>query len=372
MDKEGISLFRETYLQVDLSAIRHNVKAFADMARVPVAAVVKADAYGHGAVPVAKAALEAGAKMLAVALVEEGVTLREAGITAPILTLGLTGEEGLREGLLQGLTLCVCTMEQIKALGSISKKLRMTAHVHLKLDTGMGRIGVRTPEQAAQLYRCCMENGVLVDGVFTHFATADVPQRQEYVRCQADRLLGMLAALRQAGFNGIVHASASAASILNQDLRFDMVREGISLYGTDISGKLGLRPALTWKTKIVYLKSIADGESVSYGQRFFAQGERRIATLPVGYADGYRRAMAGKAQALVRGQRVPVVGTICMDQIMLDVTDVADAAIGDEVVLMGAQGKDVIADTELAQWADTINYEIMTGISARVPRVYLC
>ncbi len=366
-------ILRSTWLEVDLSAIEHNAKVLHEMAGVPVMAVVKADAYGHGLLPVAKAALRGGASALAVAIVEEGLALREAGITAPILVLGISADPAIETAIRNDLILCLSEERQAAVIGAAAKRLQLPARVHLKLDTGMGRIGLRSPEEAAGCLAACRAAGFEPEGVFTHLATADVldEEGRAYVFEQQARLAAMLQALCTAGFAGIVHAAASAASILFPSLRCDMVREGIALYGTDISGTLDLRPALCWKTHILYLKTIDAGETVSYGRYFTAQRPTRVATLPVGYADGYRRSMRGKAQVLLGGRRMPVIGTICMDQILVDVTDAENPAVGDEVVLLGPQGGDILRDTELAQWADTINYEIMTGITKRVPREYL-
>ncbi len=364
---------RDTWLEVDLDAIRHNAAAFCREMGVPVMAVVKANGYGHGAVETARAALKGGACCLAVATVEEGLELREAGLQVPVLVLGLSGEAAWGPAVRAGLTLAVADGSQSDSLRRISREAGREALVQLKLDTGMGRIGARSAEDAVRAYRELSTAGAVVSGAFTHFATADIEGEEAlaYLHLQAERFSRMTEALRQAGFSGVLHASASAASILRSECRFDLVREGIALYGTDISGALGLREALCWKSRILFLKTIAPGETVSYGRRFTAQRPTMVATLPVGYADGYRRSLTGRAEALVRGRRVPVIGTVCMDQILLDVTDVEGVSLGDETVLLGRQGGQVITSEEMAGWAGTINYEIMTGISARVPRVYL-
>lgn len=366
-------ILRETLLQVDLGAIRRNAQRLRAMAGVPVMAVVKADGYGHGAAQVARAALEGGASALAVATVEEGLELREQGLQAPILVLGLCTQRAFGPAVEGRLSLSLCRLEQVSALRRAADGVSGEPVAQLKLDTGMGRIGVRTPEEAVELWQACRRAGVAVEATFTHLATADVEtsEGRDYVQEQARRWTAMIDALRAAGFGGRTHAAASAASILYPSLRQDMVREGIALYGTDISESLGLEEALCWKTEVVHLKTIPSGESVSYGRRFVASKPTRVATLPVGYADGYRRALRDRACVLVRGRRAPVIGTICMDQILVDVSQVPGCALGDEAVLLGRQGGERISSQEMAAWADTINYEIMTGISKRVPRVYL-
>lgn len=362
---------RHTRLEIDLEAIRQNVTLFQRAAGgAKVLAVVKADAYGHGAVPCAKAALEAGARGLAVALIEEGMELREAGIDAPILMLGPTDGSGAFAAVENGITQVVFEPDTLLAMQGAAKSLGVTAQAHIKLDTGMNRIGVRTEgELRALLDTAAQCPNVRVTGAMTHFATADMPDSDFGVE-QIARYAAFLKIIEEYGLNVTRHAAASAAALRYPQARYDMVRAGIVMYGVDALEQLPVRSAMRWVTQVSFVKTIQRGETVSYGRRFAAQHPTCIATLPVGYADGYRRAFSNRACALVHGTRVPVVGSVCMDQVMLDVTGLP-VRQGDEVVLLGAQGGEEITACELAGLADTIPYEIMTGISRRVPRVWL-
>ena len=362
---------RPTRVEIDLEALRHNVRLMQQTAKdAQVLAVVKANAYGHGAVPCTKAALEAGACMLAVALVEEGIELREAGIDAPILMLGQTDSKGAFAAAEYGIATVVFTEDTLLALEGAAKSLGVTAQAHIKLDTGMNRIGVRTKEELEHLLDVAAQcKHVHIAGAMTHFATADVPE-SDFGLVQIGRYEEMLAVLSARGIRAVRHAAASAAAERYEQAQYDMVRAGIMMYGCDEMHVLPVKPVMRWVTKVVYVKTIPAGETVSYGRRFTAQKETVIATIPVGYADGYKRAFTNKAQVLVHNRRVNVAGTVCMDQVMLDVTGL-DVKAGDEVVLLGCQGEEEITAQELADIAGTISYEIFTGVSARVPRVFL-
>ena len=362
---------RPTEVEIDLEALRHNVRLMRETAGgAKVLAVVKADAYGHGAVPCAKAALEAGADMLAVALIEEGIELREAGIEAPILMLGQTDSRGAFAAVEYGIAQVVFTEDVLLALEGAARSLGVTAQAHIKLDTGMNRIGVRTAEELEQLLAVAEQcPHVHIAGAMTHFATADVPE-SDFGEEQIKKYENMLAVIEKNGLTVTRHAAASAAAVRYAQAHYDMVRAGIMMYGCDEMHVLPVKPVLKWVTKVVHVKTIAAGETVSYGRRFTAQQETKIATIPVGYADGYKRAFTNRAQVLISGQRVNVAGTVCMDQVMLDVTGL-DVKPGDEVVLLGAQGGEEITAQELADIAGTICYEILTGITKRVPRRYV-
>jgi len=362
---------RPTRVEIDLEALRHNVHLMQDTAcGAKVLAVVKADAYGHGAVPCAKAALKAGADMLAVALIEEGIELREAGIDAPILMLGQTDSRGAFAAAEYGIIQAVFTEDVLLSLEGAATSLGVTAQAHIKLDTGMNRIGVRTAEELEQLLQVAKQcPHVHIAGAMTHFATADVPE-SDFGGEQIEKYEKMLAVIEKYGLAVTRHAAASAAAVRYENARYDMVRAGIMMYGYDEMHVLDVKPVLRWVTKVVHVKTIQAGETVSYGRRFTAQRDTVIATIPVGYADGYKRAFTNKAQVLVHGQRVNVAGTVCMDQVMLDVTGL-DVHVDDEVVLLGAQGDEEITAQELADIAGTICYEVLTGITRRVPRVYV-
>ena len=364
--------YRGTNIRVDLEAIGHNARALrASIGDTPhMMAVVKANAYGHGLVPVAEAALRNGADWLGVAIPEEGEALREAGITAPILVLGAVNEKGAWASVENDLTQAVFDRERVQYLEDAGRALGKTAKAHLKCDTGMGRIGVRTKEELkAVLAAIKAAPHVQLTGAFTHMADADGED--------ADYTLRQIAAferMRQLLPEGIIcHAAASAAAVRYPQARFDMVRQGIALYGCPtVEGMPDLIPALSWHTEIAYVKSVPAGACVSYGCVFRAERETRVATLPVGYGDGYHRALSGKAQVLIGGKRCPVIGRVCMDQIMVDVSDLTpgDCQIGAPVVLLGRQGEDEIPAEELAGWAGTISYEMLLAATARVPILY--
>ena len=362
---------RYHFCEIDLAAIRHNVGVMKSRVAggARFLAVVKADAYGHGAVPVAKAALEAGADMLAVAIPEEGIELREAGIAAPILVLGGI-EESAAEAVVQNdLTQVVFDERRIRALAQAGQKLGRCAKVHLKLDTGMNRIGVRTAEEAQALTRLIDSlPGVALTGCFTHMATADEPDSTGTLR-QIERFEVLCKAVKAAHPGEIICHGANTASIFRYpQLHADMVRGGLALYGyPPVPEATGLQPAMRWVTRGIYVK----GDRVSYGGTFEATRPTVVMTLPVGYADGYRRGISGKGCVLVRGRRAPILGRVCMDQMMVDVTDIPGAREGDEAVLLGRQGEEQIDAEEMAAWLDTISYEVLCSPSKRVPRVYI-
>ena len=375
MKKAGMKMLRHTFCEIDLDAIRHNVRVMRASTQGGAAflAVVKANGYGHGAVQVARAALDAGASMLAVAIPEEGIELRKAGFTAPVLVLGGAEKEASEDIVRHDLTQVVFDEESIRALAAAGRRLGQEAKVHLKLDTGMCRIGVRTEEEAQALTRLIDSlEGIELTGCFTHMATADEDAR-EGTLAQIARFEKLTAAISAVHPGKIVRHAANTASIFRYpQAHFDMVRGGIALYGYPPHPEVrGLRPAMRWVARAVYVKTIRPGDRVSYGGLFEAKKETRVMTVPVGYADGYRRGLTGKGCVLVRGQRSPILGRVCMDQIMVDVTDIPGAQAGDEVVLLGAQGEEMIDADEMAAWLDTISYEVICSPSSRVPRVYI-
>ncbi len=369
-------LLRHTACEIDLTAIRHNVGVMKGRLKgnAKFLAVVKADGYGHGAVQVARAALKAGADMLAVAIVEEGVELRAAGITCPILVLGGIEPAAADAVVKADLTQVVFNEEIIRALRASGLKFGRTAKVHLKLETGMNRIGVRTKERVQELTRLINSmQWIELTGCFTHMATADSEDDGGATLEQIERFEALCAAIREVHPGELTcHAGNTACIFRYPQAHFDMVRGGIALYGyPPVPEAAGLRPAMRWVTRAVMVKELDAGERVGYGGTFTAQKPTRVMTLPVGYADGYRRGISGKGCVLVRGQRAKVLGRVCMDQIMVDVTDIKGAQAGDEVVLLGAQGEDCIDANEMASWLDTISYEVLCSPSRRVPRVYI-
>ncbi|MEW9670303.1 alanine racemase [Ammoniphilus sp. 3BR4] len=370
----GEKYYRDTWVEVDLDAIAHNVQVFRTHLpqQTQIMAVVKADGYGHGAVPVAREALAAGASYLGVALLDEGIELREAGITAPILVLGYTAHEFAAEAISQNITLTAFHPEVIHAMQREADRLEKQAKVHLKLDTGMGRIGVRTKEELDLLMQAIEQSPrVEAEGVFTHFACAD-EEDPSYTENQHHTFRK---AIESYSFP-FVHCSNSAGGILYPNWGYNMMRLGISLYGQYPSSftkdkGIDLKEAFSLKSKISHLKEVPAGTSISYGATYTTTTESIIASVPIGYADGFSRSLSNKGNALVKGNRVPIVGRVCMDQLMLDVSTVADARIGDEVVLMGQQHQERIPVDEVADQLQTINYEVTCMISKRVPRVYL-
>lgn len=364
---------RPTRLEIDLGAIADNIRLL--RARLAPGArylaVVKADAYGHGARDVLREALRQGAWGGAVALPEEGAQLRDAGIDCPVLVLGGADAACARAAVEYGLSQAAPDVDTLRLLGEAARALGRPARAHIKLDTGMGRIGARHEvELDAMLDYLSAHPEVEPEGVFTHFARADEcgADAEAYTRAQARRFVELCARVTARGFRPIRHMANSAAMIRYPEYDMDMVRMGVSLYGFSPFVE-GLKYAQRWTTRALFVKRVPEGAAISYGGTFVTGRESVIMTLPVGYADGYLRAWGNRACVLVRGQRAPVVGRVCMDQIMVDVTDVPGAQVGDEVVLLGAQGGERITPLELADMAGTIPYEVMLGVHARVPRV---
>ena len=368
-DVNAASDSRGTCVRVNLANIAHNTRVLKEkMGGVRLLAVVKANAYGHGLIPVARTALENGASFLGVATPEEGRRLREAGVDAPILVLGNVSPAGARISVAEGLTQTVFDAPGVRLLADACRALNARVDVHVKIDTGMNRIGARTEDEVRSVLSALADApAVQLTGAFTHFADADNADdafsRQQFVRFEA------LSALLPAGI--LRHAAASDASLRFPWARLDMVREGIALYGcAEGYDDMDLRPAMQFETRVAYVKTIQPGDTVGYGRAFAAREEMRVATLPVGYGDGYPRSCSGKACVLLHGALCPVLGRVCMDQMMVDVSHVPDVRVGDVAVLMGKQGDGEISAGLLAAWAGTISYEILLSPHARVPVVY--
>jgi Alr-MurF fusion protein len=364
-----------TYCEVDLSAIRHNLKRLGEYAGhgVRLMPAVKANAYGHGLVEVARAAVEAGATWLAVASPNEGLVLRHAGLAADILVLGMTPPLQAEAAVAHHLSLAVYDADLAEAYAAAGRALGRRARLHVKIDTGMARLGV--PAEAGVAFTRAMQglNGVHVEGLFTHFATADSAD-QTFAREQLGRFKEVLATLEAAGARPpLVHAANSAAILALPEAAFDMVRPGIALYGLDPSDEVpappDFRPALAWKSSVAQVKTLPPGRSVGYGRAYFTRGDEQIVTVPSGYADGLRRSAPN--EALLAGRRVPVVGRVCMDQAMLDATGLPGVRPGDEVVWIGQQGQQAITAGEVARRWGTISHEVVCGIAARVPRTFV-
>jgi alanine racemase len=366
---------RPTWLEVDLEAIAHNLRQVRDLVGdgVAVMVVLKADGYGHGAERVARTAVNNGARMLGVACLSEGVALRRSGIESPILVLGYTPAWQAREAVLNDITVTVFDLETVRAFDRVAGGVGQVAKVHIKVDTGMGRLGLLPDDVLPVLQQATSMSNLLVEGLFTHFSVADEADKS-YTRTQIARFKRVLQSAAKEGVTiPLVHASNSAAILTLPEARFDMVRLGIALYGLPPSKATLLpenfRPALSFKTRIAQVKTLPPGSFVSYGNTYQTQGYERIAVIPVGYADGFRRAPSHWGEVLVRGQRASIVGRVCMDQTMINVSNIPDVRQGDEVVLIGRQGEAVITVSEVAERLGTINYEVISEILARVPRI---
>lgn len=370
------TFYRPTWVEVSLDALRHNIRSFQQAlpANVSLMAVVKADAYGHGAVKVAQEATDCGVDYIGVAFLDEGLELRRAGVTAPILVLGYTPPEGIRPAVDHDITLTVFQDELWTALDTIEgSKLK----VHVKIDTGMGRIGLQAGEEAiAYVERAIKHSTLDVEGIYTHFACADEADKS-YTNAQYEKFQAMICHFQERGVQfRYVHTGNSAAGIECPELSYNMIRLGIGMYGLYPSDEVNrqrvdLEPVMSIKTKMSHIKTLPEGSGVSYGVIYHTKGEETIATLPIGYADGYSRMLSQKVHALVRGRRVPIVGRICMDQCMADVSGIENPAKDEEVVLLGRQGEEVVSAEELASLLGTVNYEVTCMVSHRVPRVYI-
>lgn len=362
-----------TWVEIDRAAIESNIHYFCEMSPAEVMAVVKANAYGHGSIEAAKAALRGGANWLAVARVEEAKQLREAGIETNILILGHTPKGRVEEMIVAGVALTVWDEGQINHIREAAEASGLEARLHLKVDTGMSRLGVR-PTEALQLAKQIRETpNVIFEGFFTHMARADegdpATTEHQFVRFQE-----VIGELDQAGLRpALVHCANSATTLKHIGKHMDLVRVGIAMYGLHPSAETRLpsviRPALTWKSTLAQVKTLPAGRGISYGHIYTTSREERIGTIPVGYADGYRRVTGNRV--LVAGRSVPVVGRVTMDQIMVNLDGVPEARAGDEVVILGSQSGERISAEELAERWGTINYEVTSGIAARVPRVFI-
>ena len=369
---------RPTWVEINLSAIAHNTRRIAALIgpRVRILASLKADAYGHGAVKVGHTVLHNGATMLGVATVSEAMPLREAGINAPILVFGYVPAWQMREAVHLDVTLTLYSIEAAQAVSRAALALGKTALAHIKVDTGMGRLGIRAEqiENIVQLVKMVRNlPGLQLEGIFTHFAMADSLD-STHTRMQLARFQQVLQVLEEEGIRPpLAHAANSAATLTLPEARLDMVRPGIALFGLHPSEEVplphGFRAALSFKTQVSQVKLIPAGECLGYGCTFYTEQPTMIAVLPVGYADGFRRAPANWGSVLIHGQPAPLLGRVCMDQCMVDVSRIPQTRVGDEVVLIGRQGSASLTAEQVAQRLGTINYEVVSEILARVPRV---
>ncbi len=370
--------YKRVYATVDLDAIRQNMEAMkANIAKgTMICGVVKSDGYGHGSVPVAKA-VEDLVWGYAVAAVEEGWVLRDHHITKPILVLGYVPEEEFESLVEQEIRYTVSEWKEVEILSKIAQKLGKNAYVHIKMDTGMGRIGLRSAEEILTLAQK-IENlpNIVIEGIFTHMATADMADKTK-AKEQIQMFKEMLQLLENNGiYIPIRHCSNSAGIIDLKEANIDMVRAGIALYGLYPSAEVNkenvcLTPALELKSIVSYLKTVPKGSPIGYGATFVTQKETKVATVSIGYGDGYPRALSNKGYALVRGKKAPIIGRICMDQFMMDVSDIPEIQQGDTVTLIGKDQNEQITVEELAELAGTFNYEFVCDLGKRIPRVYI-
>ena len=367
--------YRPTWAEIDLGAVRYNLDCMRKFINkdVGIMAVVKANAYGHGIEEVSRVLVDEGVSYLGVATVDEALTLRKAGIDKAILVLGSVLEKEALAAVEKDITLTLCNEKLLNTLRDIAKKTKLKPKVHIKVDTGMGRIGVWHTEAVEFIKEVLSKTGIEVEGVYTHFSSA--ARDKMVTRMQINLFEKVLEDIKNAGINVLYkHAANSVAVVDWKESHQNLVRTGIFLYGVypkeDFRKNLKLKPVMNLKTRIVHLKDTPPGRSISYGRTYITQKNTKIATVPIGYADGYGRILSNKAKALLDGKPVRVVGMVTMDQTLLDVGNVKNVNIGDEVVLIGKQGTSEVPIERIAKLAGTIPYEILAAITDRVPRVY--
>jgi len=368
-----------TWAEINLDALSENIRAIRNLVKKPtkILAVVKADAYGHGVLESAKTLLENGADYLGVASLDEGIQLRRHGITAPILILGAIEKHCAETVVCEDLIPAVFDSEMARAISEAAQRIGTLAKIHIKVDTGMSRIGfvagVDDDAVSKEILEISKMPGILIEGIFSHFATADEAD-DSYMRLQLSRFLKICTMLEENGLEiPIRHIANSGAIMMYPETHLDMVRAGIILYGLYPSSevdrsRLDLKPVMAVKSRITMIKELEENRGVSYGKVYITSQNTRVATVPIGYADGYTRTLSGRAQMIAKNKKVPVIGRICMDQCMIDVTNVHTISTGDEVIIFGA---DTVTADDLAEWIGTINYEIVCLIAKRIPRVYL-
>jgi alanine racemase len=369
---------RPVWAEIDLDNIAYNMQEIKKAAKSKeIIGVVKADAYGHGALDTAPVLLENGASRLAVAVASEAVELRRGGIECPIMILGFTPPSLIDILVRYDIEQTVYNYEFAYELSRMAEKKNKIARIHIAVDTGMGRIGFKAYENSVdEVFKISKLPNIIIEGLFTHFSSAD-EENKEYTYAQVEKYNWFYNRLVEKGVKiNIRHVGNSAAVIDLPEVHFEAVRPGIILYGyypsnEVLKNRIDIKPVMSLKTNIVHIKNMEIGEYISYGRKFMCSRNCRIATLPVGYADGYTRLLFGKGQVIVNGSFAPIVGRICMDQCMIDITDIEDVEIGDEVILMGESGGLKVTADDIAEAIGTISYEITCMISKRVPRVYM-
>jgi alanine racemase len=372
---------RATRAEIDLQAFRHNFQNLRShiSPQTRIMAIVKADAYGHGALPCARVAVECGANYLGVGVIEEGIELRQSGLDAPILILGSIFPDEAEDLVHHDLATIVCTLPLAQALAKEAEKQNKTTSVHIKVDTGMNRLGILPENLPELLNQICNLPNLNIEGVSTHFSSAD-DEVLSITQAQLKKFQAALTCLKQDD-RPLIHCSNTSALFKFPKSHFDMVRPGLILYGALPSPSLQVvlsekenlspfQPVMQWKSQIILIKPIAKGQLVSYSGTFTTQRDSLIATLPIGYADGLHRSLSNKMDVLIRGKRAPQIGNICMDMTLIDVTDIQGVQAEDEVVLFGKQGGQTIMVDEMATKGGTIPYEILCNVGKRVPRIY--
>ena len=379
------TFLRRTWAEVDIDAVKNNYKKIrqAVAPETGIMCVIKADAYGHGAVFLAKLYEKIGADRFAVSNIEEAMQLRENGIELPVLILGFTPAGMAKELADNNISQAVFSEEYAKELSDEAVKQNVNVKIHIKLDTGMSRIGfmyqnmMRDSDSLEQIKRACSLSGLVSEGIFTHFAVSDEAEEgREATLHQLGCFTDAVERLKADGCKfSIVHCSNSGAVIEYKQAHFDCVRAGIILYGLSpsqkLAGRLDLQQAMQIKSVVAQVKTIEAGTPVSYGGTFVSEKKMKIATVPIGYADGYSRSLGNRAYMTVRGKKAPVIGRVCMDQLMLDVSDIDDVCTGDEVIVIGDGSNNTLSFDEMAHMTGTINYELVCLVGKRVPRVYI-
>jgi len=361
-----------TWLEIDLSVLKNNFQVLSDLTGKQVMPIVKANAYGHGLERVAEAFAEAGAEWFGVARIEEALLLRESGIEANILVLGYSPPSRVSHAIKENISLAVYDQTVAEAFAGEAAHLKEEVRLHAKIETGMGRLGIPHAEALPFIEFVSEQKFLKLEGIFTHFACADEPDKA-VTREQIERFNQVLGEVRNRGIDpGIIHASNSAGALNFPEARYDLIRGGIALYGHPPTAGMalpkGIQPALYWKTRLISIKELPAGHGVSYGHRYHTTQRQNVGVIAAGYGDGLRRVDGN--DVLIRGKRIPIIGTVCMDQCMVDLADLPDAEIGDEVVIIGAQNDAEISATDTAQRWGTINYEVLCGLAARMPRHY--
>ncbi len=364
-----------SYTIVDLDAIVHNFQAVEKKTGVPVMAVIKADGYGHGAVAIAHRLKEI-CNFFGVATVQEALELRKAGITAPILVLGPMPTAAFETAIREGIRPVIFRYEDGKTLSDTARQLGIDAPFHIAVDTGMSRIGFQVTEEDADICKAiCNLPGLIPEGLFSHFATADSADLTR-ARAQAKQFDRFDQMLQTRGVKVNIRHLDNSAGSMNFDTHYEMVRAGIVLYGLYPSDQvdptlLPLRPALQWRSRITHIKTLEAGREIGYGGTYTTEKTTMVATVPVGYADGYKRTLSNKFYVLIQGQKAPILGRVCMDQFMVDVTGISEATVGDPVTLIGQDGNATISAEEYGEAAMSFNYEAVCTIGRRIPRYYV-